>query len=49
MEIITRMAPVIVMYLPEYSLPNNNPKPHPPIIPIKRANLFIIKHLIDFL
>ena len=30
-DITTKTAPIIVAYLPEYSLPNNKPKPIPPI------------------
>ena len=33
-DIATKAAPAIVIYLPEYSLPNNNPKPIPPIMPV---------------
>jgi len=31
---ITKIAPKMVIYLPENSLPNNNPSPIPPIIPM---------------
>ena len=31
---ITKAAPIMDIYLPEYSLPNNNPSPIPPMIPI---------------
>jgi len=40
-DIITKMAPKMVIYLPENSLPNISPSPKPPIIPTDNPILSI--------
>ena len=38
---LAKIAPNIVILLPEYSLPNSNPRPIPPIIPTLKPLLSI--------
>jgi hypothetical protein len=48
-DMISITAPKMVIILPENSLPNNNPSPIPPNMPIIKPDLFIIYTFFFFL